>query len=409
MNKFFNYLLTCCLLIASVNITFAQNSGVIAGQDTSRRVITTAVPFLLITPDARSGAMGDAGGAISPDANSIHWNNAKLAFIESDIGFSINYTPWLNKIVNDMYIFYGSGYYKIDDNQAIGLSLRWFDLGEIQLRDQTGQSLGDFTPNEFAIDGTYSRKLSEKLGIGVTARFIHSNLSGNISNTVTGDSKPGNSVAADIGVYYNTDIAGANNSNLALGAHISNIGRKISYNNSNNKDFIPTNLRLSSAYTTHLDPYNTLTFALDLNKLMVPTTPVYEFEEDGSIKVDANGDPVIRRGKDPDRPLLSGMFGSFTDAPDGFSEEIKEVMIATGVEYWYNQLFAARLGYFYENQDKGNRRYFTVGVGFRYQVFGVDFAYLVPQDENNPLAETLRFTLHFNFDQSLTTSTEPIN
>lgn len=403
MNIFFKYLLAGCLLIISSGLLKAQNSSVISGQD-GDRVITVAVPFLLITPDARSAGMGDAGGAISPDANTIHWNNAKLAFIESDIGFSLNYTPWLNKIVNDMYIFYGSGYYKIDENQAVGLGLRWFDLGDIQLRDVLGEDLGQFTPNEFSIDGSYSRKLSENLGIGVTARFIHSNLSGSISNTVTGDTKPGNSVSADIGVYYTSDVN--QNSSLALGAHISNIGRKISYNNAEDKDFIPTNLRLASAYTTHLDPYNTITFALDLNKLLVPTPPVYEFEEDGSRKVDANGDPVILSGKDPTRPLLSGIFGSFTDAPDGFSEEMKEVMIASGVEYWYNNIFAARLGYFYENKEKGNRRYFTIGLGFRYQVFGVDFAYLVPQDENNPLAETLRFTLHFNFEQATTGTSE---
>ena len=185
-----------------------------------------------------------------------------------------------------------------------------------------------------------------------------------------------------------------------MAAVISNIGSKISYSSEDNKDFIPTNLRLASAFSTNLDPYNSLTFALDFNKLLVPTPPVYQFNPDGTIAVDQNGEPIIARGKDPDRSLLGGIFGSFSDAPDGFSEEMKEFTLNTGVEYWYKDLFAARAGYFLEAEEKGNRKYFTIGVGFRYQVFGIDFAYLVPQEQNHPLAETLRFSLVFNFDKA---------
>ena len=344
-------------------------------RDISNRVINTAVPFLSITPDSRSGALGNAGVAISPDANSIYWNNGKLAFIESDYGFSISYTPWLAKLINDMHLSYLSGYFKIGDQQAVALSMRYFNLGEINLTNSDGDPLGDIRPKEYAFDGTYSRKLSDKLGVGLTARFIYSDISEDIG---TNDANPGTSVAADLGVFYNSNpnYVGSQ-SNIAFGAHISNVGRKLGYNDDDSRDFLPTTLRLGTAYTTHLDPYNTITIALDFNKLLVPTLPDT-----------ANN-----------TSMLSGMFKSFSDAPDGFSEEVKEISIATGVEYWYNNLFAARIGYSYENPDKGAWRYFTIGLGFRYQVFGVDFAYLVPTGEDNPLGETLRFSLLFNFEK----------
>jgi len=374
---------------------------IIAGQDSSRRVITTAVPFLMIAPDARSGAMGEAGGAISPDANAVHWNAAKLAFIESEIGFAISYTPWLGNIVKDMSISYLSGYYKITREQAVALSLRYFDLGDIFFTDIFGTPNGDFNPREVSIDGTYSRMLTENFSIGGTARYVYSNLTGHFSSASTGiEARPGSSFAVDLAVFYKKDLLlSGSNSNLAFGASISNIGSKLSYSSEDNKDFIPTNLRLASAFTTNLDPYNSITFALDLNKLLVPSPPIYEFDSDGKLVVDANNNPVIKDGKNPDRSLLSGVFGSFSDAPDGFSEEIKEFTVSMGVEYWYNNIFAARAGYFLEAEEKGNRKFFTIGVGFRYQVFGIDFAYLVPQEQSNPLAETLRFSLIFNFDK----------
>ncbi|MEM1405200.1 MAG: type IX secretion system outer membrane channel protein PorV [Bacteroidota bacterium] len=368
------------LIFLGILFISTKTMAQLQGQDSTRRVITTAVPFLTITPDARAGAMGDAGVATSADANSVHWNPAKLAFIDTDIGFSLSYTPWLGKIINDMSIAYLSGYYKLSKEEAIAVSMKYFDLGEIFFTDDQGGELGDFNPRELAVDATYSRKLSQNLGIGITGRYIHSNLTGSFSSGGV-EARPGQSVAADVAVYYNKDISiGGSNSNLALGANISNIGSKLTYSDDENRDFIPTNLRIGSALTTDLDPYNKLTFALDLNKLMVPSPTLDSTQNEKS--------------------LLSGMFGSFTDAEDGFSEELQEITLSIGAEYWYNNTFAVRLGYFLEAEDKGNRKYLTAGVGFRYQKFGVDFAYLVPQEQEHPLAETLRFSLFFNFDKS---------
>ncbi len=373
------FLLAFVLAGSMVQGQGVTNPGTLTGADSST-VITTAVPFLTITPDARAGGMGDVGVATSPDANSVHWNPAKLVFIENDIGFSISYTPWLGKIINDMSIVYLSGYYKFQKEQAVAVSMKYFDLGEIIFTEKADDEGTPFNPRELAIDATYSRALSQNLGIGVTARYIHSNLTGSFSSGGV-EARPGNSVSADIAVYYNKDLAfGGNNSNLALGANISNIGAKVTYSDENNEDPIPTNMRLGAAFTTDLDPYNKLTFGLDFNKLMVPS-PQFNGSQD-------------------DQSLLGGMFGSFGDAEGGFSEEIQEVTLSMGAEYWYNDTFAARVGYFLESEEKGNRKYLTVGLGFRYQVFGIDFAYLVPQEQEHPLAETLRFSLLFNFDKS---------
>lgn len=360
---------------------FSQGQGIITGSDTTRRVITTAVPFLSITPDARAGGMGDVGAATSADANAIYWNPAKTVFSPTRQQMALSYTPWLGKIVNDMWIFYGTYYRKITKEQAAGISFRYFDLGEIFFRDDAGNDEGNFRPKELEITLNYSRMLSQNLSIGLNGKYIHSNLIGSFTSSTGGNlqSQPGNSVAADIGVYYNKSIQNSGkNSSLALAAVISNIGAKISYSDQNNKDFIPTNLRLGGAYTTSLDPYNTITFGLDFNKLMVPS-PQFD-------------------GSENDKSLLSGMFGSFADAEDGFSEELQEVTLSAGIEYWYNNTFSGRVGYFYESEDKGNRKYLTVGLGFKYQKFGIDFAYLVPKEQEHPLAETLRFTLLFNFD-----------
>lgn len=373
------------LPLLAVYSGYGQNTAPPAavGQDDDRKVITTAVPFLTITPDARAGAMGDAGVATSPDANASYWNPAKLAFMENEVGFSLSYTPWLGKIINDMSIAYLSGYYKFTKEQAVAVSMKYFDLGEIFFTDDQGRPTGDFNPREVAIDATYSRMLSQKLSVGITGRYIHSNLTGNFTsaNAANGaDAQPGNTVAADIAVYYNKDLLlSGKNANLAFGAVISNIGGKLTYSDENNRDFIPTNLRLGSAFTTDLDPYNKITFALDFNKLLVPSP-----QSDGSER---------------DKSLISGMFGSFTDAEGGAREELQEITLSAGAEYWYNNTFAARLGYFYESEEKGNRKYLTMGLGFRYQVFGIDFAYLVPQEQEHPLAETLRFTLLFNFEK----------
>jgi hypothetical protein len=295
-----------------------------------------------------------------------------------------------------MSVSYLTGFFKIDDNSAFGFDLRYFNMGDVQLTDGLGNPLGEFNPRDIAIGGTYSRKLSSNLGLGISARFIHSNLSGSISSVGGSESRPGISVGTDVGLFYTKPIfAGNKEGNFSWGVNLSNIGPKITYNSADDLDYIPTNLRIGTAYSLDLDPLSTITFALDFNKLLVPTPPIYSTNEDGSLLTDDNGNLVIApgNGKDPNRPLISGMFGSFTDAPGGFSEEMQEIMISFGVEYMYNDKFAVRTGYFYENPNKGGRRYFTMGVGFDLQKLGFDFSYLVPQTQNHPLAETLRFSL----------------
>jgi hypothetical protein len=363
-------------LVIISGTTYAQNNAVDSPDDLlgQTKAITTAVPFLTISPDARHAALGDVGVASSPDANSSYWNAAKLVFIDKKYGGTLSYTPWLGKIINDMSISYLSGFYKISQEQAVSASLKYFDLGDIFFTED-GVIGTNFNPREFALDFTYSRKLTEVLSLGLTGRYIHSNLTGAFSSGGV-DARPGKSVAADIGIFYTKELESAKSSNLSFGAQISNIGAKITYSDNNNKDFLPTNLRLGSAFTTSLDAYNTLTFLLDFNKLLVPTI-------------------------DEGQSLLDGMFSSFTDAPGGFSEEIQEITTSIGVEYWYNEIFAARLGYFLEAYDKGNRKYLTVGAGFRKNNFGFDMAYLVPTNKReHPLAETLRFTLLFQIKET---------
>jgi len=376
--------------------SFAQNSVIISGQDPNRRVITTAVPFLNFAPDSRASGMGDVGVATSPDANSAAWNSGKLAFVKDDLGFSLSYSPWLGKLVNDMSLSYLTGFKKIDENSAFGFEMRYFNMGDIQLTDGSGNPLGEFNPRDIAIGGTYSRKLSQYFGLGISARFIYSNLSGNLSSSSGSEAKAGTSVGADIGLYYEKPIfAGAKDGTWSWGLAITNIGPKITYNSAEDLDYIPTNFRLGTAYQLNLDPNNSLTFVFDVNKLMVPTPPQYKTNEDGSLATDSEGNLIIEpgNGKDPDRALISGMFGSFSDAPDGFEEEMKEFTLSVGVEYLYAEKFAIRTGYFYENPSKGGRKYFTMGVGLDIKKIGFDFSYLVPQVQNHPLAETLRFSL----------------
>ncbi len=366
----------CSFLSITALAQQGQNPGSLIGQDTLNRNITTAVPFLSITPDARAAGMGDLGVATSADVNSAYWNAGKLAFIDNQTGYGISasYTPWLGKIINDMSIFYLSGFYKISREQTVAASMKYFDLGEIQFRDGSNQDLGRFNPREFAFDVTYSRLLTEHFGIGGALRYIHSNLTGAFTSGAL-DARPGNSVAVDLGVFYTKPMV-SNNATLSLGGAITNIGSKISYSDANNKDFIPTNLRLGAAYKTEIDATNSITFALDFNKLLVPSP----------------------RAGSKSEPLLGGIFSSFTDARGGFKEEIHEIMTSIGVEYWYNNTFAGRAGYFLEAKDKGNRKYLTAGLGVRYDKFGLDVAYLVPSNKReNPLAETIRFTVMMNF------------
>lgn len=352
----------------------------ILGADDKFRPITTAVPFLLITPDARHAALGDAGVASSPDASSTYWNPGTLSFIESAYGGSLSYTPWLGKITNDMSIVYLTGYYKITREQTVGLSMKYFDMGDFFARSNSNVDEGTFHPRDFSFDLTYSRLLTENFSVGLTGRFIHSNLLGQYNGSSIIDAKPGNSVAADVGVYYFSDMKGAKTSRFSLGAVISNIGPKLSNSNDNNRSPLPTNLRLGSAYRVDLDPFNSFTFLLDFNKLLVPSPQL-------------QGDTLMII---PNKSLISGMFSSFSDAPDGFSEEIKEIIVNAGVEYWYNDTFAGRVGYFSEAKLKGNRKYMTIGLGFKKNKFGIDIAYLVPTNKReHPLAETVRFSLLF--------------
>jgi len=347
--------------------------------------VSTAVPFLLITPDARAGSMGEAGVAVQPDANAMSINPSKLAFLDRPYGFSASYSPWLKSLVPDINLAYISGFYKLNDYSAIGSSMRYFSLGQIQLTDEGQQDLGIYSPNEFAFDVTYSRRFGEEFSLGTTLRYIYSNLtSGQFS--AGQQTKAGTGFGVDVSGYYRKPTVLFNKDAVfSLGANFSNIGTKIGYVDGGSKYFLPTNLKLGAASTFIIDDYNQFTFALDFNKLLVPTQPIR----------DSNGN--ITSGKDPDRSVPSGIFGSFSDAPGGFGEELKEVSIAFGTEYWYNQQFALRAGYFYEAPEKGDRRYFTLGAGLKYNIFNIDFAYLLANPQKSPLANTLRFSLLFNF------------
>ncbi len=385
------------IVIYISSIANAQNVDKWLGQN--GRVITTAVPFLLIAPDARSGGMGEAGVASEPDANSMHWNPAKYAFIEKDFGFAVSYSPWLRKLVNDINLAYLSGYYKINDKSAIAATLLYFSLGDITFTDEFGNELGIYRPNEFAVDATYARKFSEAISAAVAARFIYSNLTQGqfVGGAETG---AGTSIATDVAIYYQKDVTMGNvGGNLAWGLNISNIGTKISYSKtSTRKDFIPTNFRAGLNLRFDIDDYNSIATLLDFNKLLVPTPPVYAKDTLGLPLYDNEGNQVIEKGRDPNVSVVTGMIQSWYDAPNGFSEEMREWAIAIGIEYWYAKQFSVRTGFFYEDVNKGNRKFFTAGAGLRYNVFGLDLAYLIPLEQQNPLENTLRFTLLFNFN-----------
>jgi len=356
-------------------------------------VVTTAVPFLRISPDARAGGMGDLAIATSPDAASSYFNIGKVPFNTSNSGINLTYTPWLKKLVNDVYLASLSGFYKLDENQALSASFRYFSLGSIQFTDNFGNNLQSANPREFGIDVGYSRKLSERLGLGVGLKYINSNLAGDFSGNGS-NFQAGNAVAGDLGLYYHgLNTAG---SGWAFGAALSNLGSKISYtDNADQKDYIPANLGLGTTYTKAFDESNKISFGLDLNKLLVPTPP-QSVDQGGPVDTD-------NLQKYRSKSVIGSWFSSFGDAPDGFSEEIKEFQVSVGAEYWYNNQFALRAGYFHEDKTKGNRRYFTTGVGIKYNIFGLNFSYLVPTgsaSNQNPLSNTLRFSLVFDFDGS---------
>ena len=385
-NSKIGFALVLCFVLV-INHTFGQ-------EEQKANVITTAVPFLLISPDARAGGMGGVGAATTPDAYSMYWNPAKYAFIDKDFGFGISYVPWLRNVVNDIGLASLSGYKRFGDKQAIAASLRFFSMGEVMFTNDVGQELGVVKPNEWAVDATYARKFSRTISGAVAARFIYSNLVPIDYNKY--DVRPGISVAADVAIYYHKEleVKGLNAAWINVGVDITNIGLKMSYSSSSTlRDFIPTSLRIGPSFTMDIDEYNRLTFAVDLNKLLVPTPPIYYADSVGP-----DGEKVIEKGRDPEVSVPMGMIQSFYDAPYGFKEEIQEITLSVGAEYWYNKLFSVRAGYFYESKYKGDRQYFTLGAGVRYNVFGLDFSYLIPVKNNNPLQNTLQFTLLFNFD-----------
>lgn len=373
------------------------NQGQLGGSNLN--TITTAVPFLMISPDARSGAMGDVGAAIFADANAIHWNAAKLAFAEDEVGIAMNYTPWLRNLVPDISLSYLSFYKKIDDLQAFGASLRYFSLGDITFTNINGEQIATYRPNEFAIDGVYSRKLSDKFSIGVGLRYIYSNLAAGLDQNQ--QTIPGQSFAGDLSAYYVTEAEVLGNpGEIAFGASMTNLGAKIAYTESGNANFLPTNLRVGTAITTEIDDYNKITLAFDVNKLLVPSNPIYARDAQGRIIFDPQGNPLVAQGEDPNqKSVIEGVFSSFADAPDGALEEMREINLAAGLEYWYNNVFALRGGYFYEHPTKGGRQYLTMGAGLKYQVFNLNFSYLVPTTRlqgGNPLENTLRFSMMFD-------------
>ena len=379
------------ILISTLLIKFTAFSqietGDLSGSD-RLNTITTAVPFLIISPDSKAGAMGDVGVATEPDANSLHWNPAKYAFVNDDMGFAVSYVPWLRALVPDINLSYLSGYKRLSDNETVGMELRYFSLGDITFTDIVGTTIGQYKPSEFSLASSYSRKLSRSFSLAIAGRYIYSNLTGGQSAAGI-PTVAGQSIAADVAGYFQKPVRiGKQDIDLAIGCNISNIGSKISYTETAVRNFIPINLRLGTSIGTDFDEYNKISLAFDINKLLVPTPPEYE-----------NGDIVA--GMDPDVSVVSGMIQSFWDAPGGFKEEFREINYSIGTEYWYANQFAIRTGYFFEHDTKGGRKFFTFGSGVKYSVFALDFSYLINASRaingNNPLANTMRFTLVFDF------------
>ena len=353
--------------------------------------ITTAVPFLLIAPDSRAGSMGDVGAATSADAYSLHWNPAKLAFSEEDMAISVSYVPWLRALVPDISLSYVGGFKKLNDNEIIGAELRYFSLGDITFTNDQGQAIGQYNPHEYAIGSAYSRKLSDLFSLAISGRYIFSNLTGGKDVSGIG-TEPGQAFAADIAGFYSNPIQIASQDiDLAIGLNISNIGSKISYTKTSIADFIPINMRLGTALGSAIDDYNKISLAFDMNKLLVPTPPSNYNAQEGTYLA----------GMNPDVAIVSGIFQSFWDAPGGIKEELREINYSIGSEYWYNDQFAIRTGYFFEHSTKGGRQFYTFGSGIKYNVFVLDFSYLINASKaitgNNPLANTMRFSMTWNF------------
>ena len=383
MNKSYR-ILSLFLLTWIASATMAQDKKDIFNP------VNYAVTSQMIAPDARAAGMGDVGVATDPDVNSQFWNPAKYPFTISRAGVSLNYTPWLRQLVNDMDLAYLSGYYRIGDYSAVSSSLRYFSLGEITTGGSTdGSAAMTIKPYELSFDVAYSLMLSEKFSLGAAVRWIYSDLTYNFNE----ETAPGSAFAADISAYYQNYInIGSRECQLGLGMNISNIGSKITFGGDNRSEFIPTNLRLGASLMIPIDEFNRFTIAADANKLLVPTYPKRNSDE-------SEVDYQNRLQKEYyDVSSISGIFKSFSDAPGGAKEELQEVNWSVGAEYVYNDKFSLRAGYHNESENKGNRKYFTVGAGFKMSVFSLDAGYVIATAKSNPLDQTLRFTLTFDMD-----------
>ena len=383
MNRILKIVATCLLLLLTVNVSAEDKKDMF-------NPVNASVTSQTIAPDARAAGMGDVGVATDPDVVSQYWNPAKYPFTISRAGVALNYTPWLRQLVNDMDLAYLAGYYRIGDYSAISGSLRYFSLGEVMTSSDLSSS-NDMTinPYEMSLDVAYSLMLSEKFSIAAGVRWIYSDL----TYDYTEDTSPGSAFAADLSAYYQDYIMlGDRECQLGLGLNISNIGSKITFGGDDNSEFIPTNMRLGASLMVPVDEYNRFTIAADANKLLVPTYPK---QNDG----ESTENYQQRVQKDYyDVSSISGIFKSFGDAPNGFKEELQEIQWSLGAEYVYHDQFSIRAGYHHESENKGNRKYFTVGAGFKMSVFSLDAGYVIATAKSNPLDQTLRFTLSFDMD-----------
>ncbi|RCL74009.1 MAG: hypothetical protein DBW72_04695 [Flavobacteriales bacterium] len=419
-------LLFTFIIAVSITFSFAQPTGGngVTDDQLQLNTITTALPFMAITPDSRAGGMGDAGTALSPSSSSIYWNTSILSFSEQTSEVSLSYTPWLRQLTNDIHLSYLSAYYKINETHSVGGALRFFSLGEITFTDASGNVIRDDKPSEFELTGAYAFRLSNRLSLGINGKFAYSNLTGGL--TVGGvNTKAGVVGAADLSFSYYNDDAKIGNLNgvYTLATTINNIGNKVAYSELSERDFIPMNLKIGNSFLAKFDAYNEVTFSLDLQRLLVPTPPIYEL---------IDGEVTMLAGMNPNVGVINGIAQSFYDAPgalatdengdylqdaDGnyevvsgtrFKEELSEINVAFGVEWWYNDVFAVRTGVFYESPNKGNRQFLNLGASLKYNMFAIDFSYLASLNgRQSPLANTLRFTVRLDLDQAGSTNSNP--
>ena len=419
-------LLFTFIIAVSITFSFAQPTGGngVTDDQLQLNTITTALPFMAITPDSRAGGMGDAGTALSPSSSSIYWNTSILSFSEQTSEVSLSYTPWLRQLTNDIHLSYLSAYYKINETHSVGGALRFFSLGEITFTDASGNVIRDDKPSEFELTGAYAFRLSNRLSLGINGKFAYSNLTGGL--TVGGvNTKAGVVVAADLAFSYYNDDAKIGNLNgvYTFATTLNNIGNKVAYSELSERDFIPMNLKIGNSFLAKFDAYNEVTFSLDLQRLLVPTPPIYDL---------IDGEVTMLAGMNPNVGVINGIAQSFYDAPgalatdengdyiqdaDGnyevvsgtrFKEELSEINVAFGVEWWYNDVFAVRTGVFYESPNKGNRQFLNLGASLKYNMFAIDFSYLASLNgRQSPLANTLRFTVRLDLDQAGSTNSNP--